>query len=98
LVLGVGVQPNDNFHQSRSQRLNISGEERDILDVCNYIVAGIVALKEEANRKKNEEILSQVTKDGFQLLLNTITKWMRIPFQVPTYFFKIRYAPHVFPQ
>ncbi|PNS94002.1 hypothetical protein POPTR_018G118800v4 [Populus trichocarpa] len=90
LVLGVGVQPNDNFHQSRSQRLNISGEERDILDVCNYIVAGIVALKEEANRKKNEEILSQVTKDGFQLLLNTITKWMRIPFQVPTYFFKIR--------
>lgn len=90
LVLGVGVQPNDNFHQSRSQRFNISGEERDILDVCNYIVAGIVALKEEANRKKNEEILSQVTKDGFQLLLNTITKWMRIPFQVPTYFFKIR--------
>ncbi|KAG6740958.1 hypothetical protein POTOM_056430 [Populus tomentosa] len=90
LVLGVGVQPNDNFHQSRSQRLNISGEERDILDVCNYIVAGIVALKEEANRKKNEEILSQVTKDGFQLLLNTITKWMRIPFQVPPYFFKIR--------
>ncbi|KAJ6731845.1 C1ORF73 PROTEIN [Salix purpurea] len=90
LFLGIGVQPKDNFHESRSQRLNISGEERDILDVCNYVVAGIVALKEEANRKKNEEILSQVTKDGFQLLLNTITKWMRIPFRVPTYFFKIR--------
>ncbi|KAG5226031.1 ARM repeat superfamily protein [Salix suchowensis] len=90
LFLGIGVQTKDNFHESRSQRLNISGEERDILDVCNYVVAGIVALKEEANRKKNEEILSQVTKDGFQLLLNTITKWMRIPFRVPTYFFKIR--------
>ncbi|KAJ6673293.1 C1ORF73 PROTEIN [Salix viminalis] len=89
-VLGIGVQPKDNFHESRSQRLNISGEERYILDVCNYVVAGIVALKEEANRKKNEEILSQVTKDGFQLLLNTIMKWMRIPFRVPTYFFKIR--------
>ncbi|CAK7324815.1 unnamed protein product [Dovyalis caffra] len=90
LLLGVSVQPKDNNHQYRSQRLNISSEERDILDVCNYVISGIVAIKNEANRKHNEEVLSQVNKDGFQLLLDTITKWMHIPFWVPTYFFKIR--------
>lgn len=93
LLLEVGGQPRDCFHlQPRNQILNIGADVKEILNVCNYAVSGIVGLQNEAKTAHNEEILSQVIRDGLQLLLNTISKWMYIPFRVPKYFFKARYA------
>ncbi|KAK9931306.1 hypothetical protein M0R45_018585 [Rubus argutus] len=53
-------------------------------------VSGFSGLKNKSNRVHNEEGLSQVTKDGLQLLLDILMKWMQIPFRAPKYFFKLR--------
>lgn len=77
--------------QSRNKNLKVGCEGKDILTVCSYAVLEAVHLQ-EANREHDEEVLSQVTKGGLQLLLNIIMKWIHIPFRTPKYFFKVRYA------
>ncbi|KAJ0081175.1 hypothetical protein Patl1_12207 [Pistacia atlantica] len=91
MLLEVSDWSKNCFHlQSGNQRLTISCEVKDIVEVCGYAVSGIVCLQHEANKVHNEENLSKVTKNGFQLLSSIILKWMCIPFRAPKYFFKIR--------
>jgi integrator complex subunit 7 len=81
---------------SSNKNLKVVCEEKDILTLCRYAVSGVVCLQ-EANKDHNEEMLSHVIKDGLQLLLNIIIKWIQIPFRIPKYFFKVRYVepfPH----
>lgn len=85
-------KPKSSFLQSRSHMLNVSCEARCLLTVCSYAVTGVVALQNEANNADNDQILHQVTKYSLQLLLDTIRKSMFIPFQMPNYFFRVRYA------
>ncbi|KAI9197991.1 hypothetical protein LWI28_008238 [Acer negundo] len=54
--------------QSRNQLLNIGCEVKNIVDACRYAVSGIVCLQNKANKVRNDEILSQVTKNGLRLL------------------------------
>ncbi|KAK7845973.1 integrator complex subunit 7 [Quercus suber] len=75
--------------QSRNKLLKFGCEEKDILTLCSYAVSGVVGLQ-EANRERNEDMLPEVIKDGLQLLLNIIMKWIQIPFRTPKYLFKVR--------
>ena len=82
--------------QSRNKLLKVSCEEKDLLTLCSYAVSGVVGLQ-EANREHNEDMLPEVIKDGLQLLLNIIMKWIQISFRTPKYLFKVRYVeqfPH----
>lgn len=92
----VYSKPKSSFLHSRSQMLNVSCEARCLLTVCSYAVTGVVALQNEANNAHDVQILHRVTKYGLQLLLDIITKSMSIPFQMPNYFFRVRYARESF--
>ncbi|KAL5775758.1 hypothetical protein ACOSP7_013315 [Xanthoceras sorbifolium] len=85
-----GWSQNCSHLQPRNPLLNNGYEVKDIVDVCRYSVSGIVCLQNEAKKVHNEEILSQVTKNGIQLLSKVILKWIRIPFRAPKYFFRVR--------
>lgn len=79
------------FHlQSKNQILDGSCEVKNIVDVCNYAVSGIVCWQNEAKNVQDDKILSEVITNGSQLLLNIILKLMYIPFRVPKFFFKVR--------
>ncbi|KAL9453093.1 hypothetical protein AB3S75_008815 [Citrus x aurantiifolia] len=79
------------FHlQSKNQILDSSCEVKNIVDVCNYAVSGIVCWQNEAKMVQDDKILSEVITNGSQLLLNIILKLMYIPFRVPKFFFKVR--------
>ncbi|KAJ8758643.1 hypothetical protein K2173_000364 [Erythroxylum novogranatense] len=75
--------------QPRSHIWN-TGAVRDILQIFYYAISGIVHLQKEGKLLQYWENLPQVSKDHLQLLLNIITKWMRIPFRFPRFFFKVR--------
>uniref|UniRef100_A0A5B6ZPJ9 Integrator complex subunit 7 n=1 Tax=Davidia involucrata TaxID=16924 RepID=A0A5B6ZPJ9_DAVIN len=90
LLLKICGQFKSSFiSQSRNQILT-GYEARGIFAVCSYAVTGVVGLQNEANRLHDDEILSQVTNDGLQLLLDITTKWMHIPFRTPNHFFRVR--------
>ncbi|XP_057463465.1 uncharacterized protein LOC130753429 isoform X2 [Actinidia eriantha] len=82
--------PKNSFLQPGNQILSVGSETRCFLTVCNYAVTGVIALHKEDNRVHVDDILHQVTKDGLQLLLEIITKWMLIPFRTPDHFFRVR--------
>ncbi|XP_052182772.1 uncharacterized protein LOC127795255 isoform X2 [Diospyros lotus] len=90
LLWNIRRWPKSSILPPRSQILKISYVARGLLTACSYAVTGVVALQNEANKGKNDEILYQVAKDGLQLLLNIIIKWMLIPFQTPRQFFRVR--------
>ncbi|KAA8537247.1 hypothetical protein F0562_027066 [Nyssa sinensis] len=90
LLLKICGQSKNSFLlQSRNQILTVY-EARAISAVCSYAVTGVVSLQNEANRLHDDEILSQVTNNGLQLLLGITMKLMRIPFQTPNHFFRVR--------
>ncbi|XAR59185.1 hypothetical protein NMG60_11014882 [Bertholletia excelsa] len=91
LLWGVCRRPKNPFPlQSRNQMLNISCETKGLLMACNYAVEGVVALQNEAKGAKDDKIPYLITKDGLQLLLDIITRWIFVPFQTPSYFFRVR--------
>ncbi|KAL6194670.1 hypothetical protein ACLB2K_035750 [Fragaria x ananassa] len=91
LLWEAGGEPFDCFHfPSRIQGCENYFEARNILGVISYAVSGFSGLKSKSDRVQNEEGLSEVTKDGLQLLLEILTKWMQIPFRTPKYFFNLR--------
>ncbi|PRQ36839.1 putative integrator complex subunit 7 [Rosa chinensis] len=91
LLWEAGGKPFDCFHfRSRIQACENCSEARDILGVSSDAVSGFSGLKSKYNIVQNEEGLSEVTKDGLQLLLEILMKWMQIPFQTPKYFFNLR--------
>ncbi|TXG57895.1 hypothetical protein EZV62_015724 [Acer yangbiense] len=91
LILETSGWSQNCFHlQSGNQIFNNGCEVKDVVDVCRYAVCGIVCLQNEANKVHNEDNLSQITKNGLQLLSKVILKWIRIPFRAPKYFFRVR--------
>ncbi|OMO91920.1 hypothetical protein COLO4_18025 [Corchorus olitorius] len=91
LLLDDGEHPRNCFHmQSRNQILKSAHEVGDTLDMITYAVSTVVRLRSETNKMQNEEFISHVTKNGIQLLLDIIKKWLQIPFRIPKHFFKIR--------
>ncbi|KDP23914.1 hypothetical protein JCGZ_27114 [Jatropha curcas] len=91
MLLDLSGFTKDCFHlQPRNQILNSGGEVRDILNICNSAVSGIAGLQNKTKGAHNVGILSHISKDGFQLVLKTLTKWIDIPFRLPKYFFKVR--------
>ncbi|CAI0401488.1 unnamed protein product, partial [Linum tenue] len=76
--------------QPRNQKLE-SGEVRDITSICHDVVSRVDGFRNELKDPvDNVEALLKVTVESFQLLLNTIVKWLQIPFKLPMYFFKTR--------
>ncbi|XP_059598418.1 uncharacterized protein LOC100265170 isoform X2 [Vitis vinifera] len=91
LLLKASGQPKSCCHLQSGNQIWSSGcGVKDVLTVCRYAVTRVVHLQNEANKGHNEEDLSQLTNDGWQCLLDVVTKWMHIPFQTPKYFFQIR--------
>ncbi|KAM5553400.1 hypothetical protein ABKV19_025555 [Rosa sericea] len=91
LLWEAGGKPFDCFHfRSRIQACENCSEARDILRVSSDAVSGFSGVKSKSNRVQNEEGLTEVTKDGLQLLLEILMKWMQIPFRTPKYFFNLR--------
>ncbi|CAL1402490.1 unnamed protein product [Linum trigynum] len=76
--------------QPRNQKLE-SGEVRDITSICQDVVSRVNEFRNKLKKPvDNLEALLKVTVESFQLLLNTIVKWLQIPFKLPMYFFKTR--------
>ncbi|CAI0544880.1 unnamed protein product [Linum tenue] len=76
--------------QPRNQKLE-SGEVRDITSICHDVVSRVDGFRNELKDPvDNVEALLKVTVESFQLLLNTIVKWLQIPFKLPMYFLKTR--------
>lgn len=88
----IGLSKNCFHLQSKNQILDSSCEVKNIVDVCNYAVSGIVCWQNEAKMVQDDKIRSEVITNGSQLLLNIILKLMNIPFRVPKFFFKVRYV------
>ncbi|KDO77272.1 hypothetical protein CISIN_1g001104mg [Citrus sinensis] len=86
----IGLSKNCFHLQSKNQILDSSCEVKNIVDVCNYAVSGIVCWQNEAKMVQDDKIRSEVITNGSQLLLNIILKLMNIPFRVPKFFFKVR--------
>ncbi|KAL9456624.1 hypothetical protein AB3S75_005782 [Citrus x aurantiifolia] len=86
----IGLSKNCFHLQSKNQLLDSSCEVKNIVDVCNYAVSGIVCWQNEAKMVQDDKIRSEVITNGSQLLLNIILKLMNIPFRVPKFFFKVR--------
>ncbi|KAL6992498.1 hypothetical protein U1Q18_010608 [Sarracenia purpurea var. burkii] len=89
-------RPKISLLQSRNQMLNVSCEATCLLTACRYAVTGVVDLHNDANRVHEDEISHRVTKNGLQLLLDIITKWLLIPFRTPNHFFRVRYDGEFF--
>ncbi|XP_024047400.1 uncharacterized protein LOC18050863 isoform X3 [Citrus clementina] len=87
----IGLSKNCFHLQPKNQILDSSCEVKNIVDVCNYAVSGIVCWQNEAKMVQDDKIRSEVITNGSQLLLNIILKLMNIPFRVPKFFFKVRY-------
>ncbi|XWS62332.1 hypothetical protein CRYUN_Cryun06bG0002000 [Craigia yunnanensis] len=91
LLLDNAVHIKKCFHrQSRNHTLKSGHEVRDILNIIRNVISTMVRLQSETNRMQNEAIIFHVTKNGLELLLDTIKKWLQMPFQIPKYFFKTR--------
>ncbi|GMJ06275.1 defective in snRNA processing 1, EMBRYO DEFECTIVE 1895 [Hibiscus trionum] len=91
LLLESGGCPRKCSHlQSRNCILKSGHEVKDILNITRHAVSTVIRLRSETNRIENEAIISQVTKNGIELLLDIIGKWLRIPFQMPKQFFNTR--------
>ncbi|KAE8683898.1 ARM repeat superfamily protein, putative isoform 3 [Hibiscus syriacus] len=91
ILLESGGCPRKCYHlQSRNCKMKSGHEVKDILNITRYAVSTVIRLQSETNRIENEAIISQVTKNGIELLLDIIRKWLRIPFQMPKYFFHTR--------
>lgn len=86
----IGWSKNCIHLQSKNQILDSSCEVKNIVDVCNYAVSGIVCRQNEAKIIQDDKILSEVITNGSQLLANIILKLMYIPFRVPKFLFKVR--------
>ncbi|GAY49051.1 hypothetical protein CUMW_116330 [Citrus unshiu] len=86
----IGLSKNCFHLQPKNQILDSSCEVKNIVDVCNYAVSGIVCWQNEAKMVQDDKIRSEVITNGSQLLLNIILKLMNIPFRVPKFFFKVR--------
>ncbi|GAV69226.1 hypothetical protein CFOL_v3_12727 [Cephalotus follicularis] len=79
------------FHlQATNQNLNMGCEAKDIFSICSYVASTVLALQNEAKRMQNEEILAKIINDCLKLMVDVISKGIRIPFRTPTYFFKVR--------
>ncbi|KAK8263621.1 hypothetical protein V6Z12_D12G053900 [Gossypium hirsutum] len=76
--------------QSGNYILKSGHEVKDILDIIRYAVSSVMHLQIETNRIQNEAIISHVTKNGVELLLEISRKWLQIPFQMPKQFFNTR--------
>ncbi|TYH37630.1 hypothetical protein ES332_D12G053600v1 [Gossypium tomentosum] len=76
--------------QSGNYILKSGHEVKDILDIIRYAVSTVMHLQIETNRIQNEAIISHVTKNGVELLLEISRKWLQIPFQMPKQFFNTR--------
>ncbi|XVF46063.1 hypothetical protein PTKIN_Ptkin02bG0258000 [Pterospermum kingtungense] len=91
LLLDKGGHVKKCFHQqSRNHILKSGNEVRDILKIIRNAVSTMVQLQSETNRMENEAKIFHVTKNGLELLLESIKKWLQIPFQIPKFFFKTR--------
>ncbi|CAN1169184.1 Integrator complex subunit 7 homolog [Linum perenne] len=77
------------MQQPRNQKLK-SGDVRDLLGICDYVVSSIIGLQTKLKRVDNLEVMQKVTGECFQLLSDSIDKWVNTAFQLPKYFFKTR--------
>ncbi|XVE48447.1 hypothetical protein DITRI_Ditri01bG0003000 [Diplodiscus trichospermus] len=91
LLLDNGGHTKNGFHWQLKNHILKSGHEvRDILNVIKNAVSAMFHLQSETNRMQNEAIIFHVTKNGLELLSNTIKTCLQIPFHIPKYFFKTR--------
>ncbi|KAG9156736.1 hypothetical protein Leryth_020917 [Lithospermum erythrorhizon] len=67
-----------------------SDEASALVKICKYAVLRSVDLQHKVVNKHHNECLSQIYKDGLQVLLNAISIWVSTPFRIPCRFFSVR--------
>ncbi|KAJ9553949.1 hypothetical protein OSB04_017994 [Centaurea solstitialis] len=81
-----------NLLQSKTRKLENAYEVRSVTMICQLVVNGVVGLQNAAKGldEDSDEILSQISKDGLELQLDTVRNWLNISFRTPAYFFRLR--------
>ncbi|KAK1380491.1 ARM repeat superfamily protein [Heracleum sosnowskyi] len=90
LLDACGLLRSSYIAQPRNHILDDCYETRSLVTLCGFAVGQAVGLQNDANRVHDNTILPQLATDGLHLLLNITKEWMQIPFQTPSYFFRIR--------
>ncbi|XP_028758645.1 uncharacterized protein LOC114717600 [Neltuma alba] len=87
----IDWRPTNCFHlRPTHQTCDVGFAYRDFLNVCSNVISEAACLANKISNTHNETTLSKVSKNLSQLILDTITKWIRIPPRIPKYFFKVR--------
>ncbi|KAK6944448.1 hypothetical protein RJ641_025550, partial [Dillenia turbinata] len=91
LLTVCGLEKKHSRISSKNQILRIACDARSLIKVCNYAAEGLVRLHEGMKIvQTTDESQCHLIRDGLQLLLDVLKKWMCIPFQSPPYLFKAR--------
>ncbi|XP_047308643.1 uncharacterized protein LOC124912126 [Impatiens glandulifera] len=77
------------FLHSRNRVSSSNGDAKGLLKICGDAVTAVVGMVFKTN-PGNDGTSRQIPSDGLQLLLDTIAKWMHIPFRMPKRFFQMR--------
>lgn len=78
--------------QSRT-RVKSSGHiERASLEAFEIAISGVLQIQKDSRGVKDEEDLQPLFVRGLQLLSDMTRNLLEMPFQVPKYFFSVRYA------
>lgn len=80
------------YPQSRTQINKSDHKNQCSLSISSFAVSNILKIHEDAKKVKDDEDLYVLFKRAMQLLSDIVRKWMELPFQLPKYFFRVRYA------
>lgn len=85
------------FHlQLRNKVFSLGCEARDVFTICYHAISRVACLIRDRTRANNKETILEIVKDSLQLLFKILAKWMHVPFRTPNYYFRLRYAEHIF--
>lgn len=91
-LLDLGGCPKSCHHHShsRSKAVGAGSEVKEVLSLCRDIVSRVIHLQNRAKKSHMEELVSQVTENGRELLWDVTMGLMSIPFRTPEYYFRTR--------
>ncbi|KAL8105638.1 hypothetical protein AgCh_029440 [Apium graveolens] len=90
LLDACGLPRSSYIPQPRNHILDDCYETRTLVTLCGFAVGQAVGMQNDANRLHDNTLSPQLAIDGLHLLVNITKEWMQIPFQTPSYFFRIR--------
>lgn len=86
----VGCPKSCCHSHSRSRALSVGIGVKEVLTLCHVVVSRVLHLRNQAKKSHEMELVSQITENVRELLLDVTMGLMRIPFRTPEYYFKTR--------